>query len=148
MGALNIRTRKPGDEFSGDIRASYGNYGHVQVAGALSGAFSPEIAGRVAFQYSDRNGYGENSFTENGSDSDVGKWEDGSVRGKLFFEPAPDLDITLTADFSRIINGGGVIEVLSDTVQPEYLVALRRFLSPTDPLTMPTGEVPEAAHGF
>ena len=148
MGALNIRTRKPGDEFSGDIRASYGNYGHVQVAGALSGAFSPEIAGRVAFQYSDRNGYGENSFTENGSDSDVGKWEDGSVRGKLFFEPAPDLDITLTADFSRIINGGGVIEVLSDTVQPEYLVALRRFLSPTDPLTMPTGEVPEAVHGF
>ena len=148
MGALNIRTRKPGDEFSGDIRASYGNYGHVQVAGALSGAFSPEIAGRVAFQYSDRNGYGENSFTENGSDSDVGKWEDGSVRGKLFFEPVPDLDITLTADFSRIINGGGVIEVLSDTVQPEYLVALRRFLSPTDPLTMPTGEVPEAAHGF
>ncbi|MDE0513455.1 MAG: TonB-dependent receptor [Gammaproteobacteria bacterium] len=148
MGALNIRTRKPGDEFSGDIRASYGNYNHVQVAGALSGAFSPEIAGRVAFQYSDRNGYGENSFTENGSDSDVGKWEDGSVRGKLFFEPAPDLDITLTADFSRIINGGGVIEVLSDTVQPEYLVALRRFLSPTDPLTMPTGEVPEAVHGF
>ena len=148
MGALNIRTRKPGDEFSGDIRASYGNYGHVQVAGALSGAFSPEIAGRVAFQYSDRNGYGENSFTENGSDSDVGKWEDGSVRGKLFFEPAPDLDITLTADFSRIVNGGGVIEVLSDTVQPEYLVALRRFLSPTDPLTMPAGEVPEAAHGF
>ena len=148
MGALNIRTRKPGDEFSGDIRASYGNYNHVQVAGALSGACSPEIAGRVAFQYSDRNGYGQNSFTENGSDSDVGKWEDGSVRGKLFFEPAPDLDITLTADFSRIINGGGVIEVLSDTVQPEYLVALRRFLSPTDPLTMPTGEVPEAAHGF
>ena len=148
MGALNIRTRKPGDEFSGDIRVSYGNYDHVQVAGALSGVFSPEIAGRVAFQYSDRDGYGDNSFTENGSDSDVGAWEDGSVRGKLFFEPTPDLDITLTADFSRIINGGGVIEVLSGTVQPEYLVALRRFLSPTDPLTMPAGEVPETVHGF
>ncbi len=148
MGALNIRTRKPEEEFSGNIRASYGNYDHVQVAGALSGAFSPDLAGRVAFQYSDRDGYGKNSFTENGSDSDVGTWEDGSVRGKLFFEPAPDLDITLTADFSRIINGGGVIEVLSDTVQPEYLTALRRFLSRTDPLAMPSGEVPEAAHGF
>ena len=148
MGALNIRTRKPEDEFSGDIRASFGDYDHVRVAGALSGAFSPGIAGRLAFQYSDRDGYGENSYTENGSDNDVGTWEDGSVRGKLFFEPAPDLDITLTADFSRIINGGGVIEVLSGSVQPEYLVALRRFLSRTDPLTMPSGEVPDAADGF
>ena len=78
----------------------------------------------------------------------MGTWEDGSVRGKLFFEPAPDLDITLTADFSRIINGGGVIEVLSDTVRPEYLVELRRFLSRTDPLAMPSGEVPEAVDGF
>ena len=103
MGALNIRTRKPEDEFSGDIRASFGDYDHVRVAGALSGAFSHGIAGRLAFQYSDRDGYGENSYTENGSDNDVGTWEDGSVRGKLFFEPAPDLDITLTADFSRII---------------------------------------------
>ena len=148
MGALNIRTRKPEDEFSGDIRASFGDYDHVRVAGALSGAFSPGIAGRLAFQYSDRDGYGENSYTENGSDNDVGTWEDGSVRGKLFFEPAPDLDITLTADFSRIINGGGVIEVVSGSVQPEYLVALRRFLSRTDPLTMPSGEVPDAADGF
>ena len=148
MGALNIRTRKPEDEFSGDIRASFGDYDHVRVAGALSGAFSHGIAGRLAFQYSDRDGYGENSYTENGSDNDVGTWEDGSVRGKLFFEPAPDLDITLTADFSRIINGGGVIEVLSGSVQPEYLVALRRFLSRTDPLTMPSGEVPDAADGF
>ena len=148
MGALNIRTRKPEDEFSGDIRASFGDYDHVRVAGALSGAFSPGIAGRLAFQYSDRDGYGENSYTENGSDNDVGTWEDGSVRGKLFFEPAPDLDITLTGDFSRIINGGGVIEVLSGSVQPEYLVALRRFLSRTDPLTMPSGEVPDAADGF
>ena len=148
MGALNIRTRKPEDEFSGDIRASFGDYDHVRVAGALSGAFSPGIAGRLAFQYSDRDGYGENSYTENGSDNDVGTWEDGSVRGKLFFEPAPDLDITLTGDFSRIINGGGVIEVLSGSVQPEYLVALRRFLSRTDPLTMPSGEVPDTADGF
>ena len=148
MGALNIRTRKPEDEFSGDIRASYGNYDHLRVAGALSGAFSPDIAGRVAFQYSDRDGYGENSFTRDGSNSDVGDWDDVSLRGKLFFEPDTDLDITLTADYSRINNGGGVIEVLPDSVRPEYLEAFRIFLSPTDPFTMPSGEVPESVNGF
>ena len=148
MGALNIRTRKPTEEFSGNIRASYGNYDHVRVAGALSGAFSPGAAGRLAFQYSDRNGYGENSFTTGDSRSDVGEWDDMSLRGKLYFEPVADLDITLSADFARIDNGGGVIEVLSDTVLPEYLTTLNAYLSPTDPFTMPSGQVPESMDSF
>ena len=148
MGALNIRTRKPEEEFSGNIRASYGNYDHLRVAGALSGAFSQDAAARLAFQYSDRDGYGNNSFTSGGSHSDVGVWDDLSLRGKLYFEPDADLDITLTADYAKINNGGGVIEVLPDTVLPEYLEALRTFLSPMDPFTMPSGEVPESMNGF
>ncbi len=148
MGALNIRTRKPEEEFSGNIRASYGNYDHAQVSGALSGGLAPGIAGRLAFQYSDRNGYGENSFTRDGSDSDVGDWDDLGLRAKLFFEPSTELDIALTADYSRINNGGSVIEALSDTVLPEYLGILRAILSPTDILTMPSGELPETVDSF
>ena len=148
MGALNIRTRKPTEDLSGNIRASYGNYDHVRVSGGLGGAFSPAAAGRLAFQYSDRNGYGENSFTEGDSKSDVGEWDDFSLRGKLYFEPATDLDITLTADYARVENGGGVIEVLSGTVQPQYLTTLNAYLSHTDPFTMPTGEVPDTADSF
>ncbi|MCY4361395.1 MAG: TonB-dependent receptor [Gammaproteobacteria bacterium] len=148
MGALNIRTRKPTEELSGNLRASYGNYDHVRVSGGLSGAFSPEASGRLAFQYSDRNGYGENSFTEGDSRSDVGEWDDFSLRGKLYFTPHEDLDITLTADYARVDNGGGVIEVLPDTILPQYLTTLNAYLSHTDPFSMPNGEVPETANGF
>ena len=148
MGALNIRTRRPTEELSGHVRASYGNYEHARVSGGLSGEFSPAMAGRLAFQYSDRDGYGKNSFTEGDSRSDVGEWDDLSLRGKLYFEPHDDLDITLSADFARVDNGGGVIEVLSDTVLPEYLTTLNAYLSHTDPFSMPTGEVPETADSF
>lgn len=67
MGAMNIRTRNPRDEFSGNIRASYGNYDHVRVSGAVSGPLSRAAAARLAFQYSERDGYGENSYTRGGS---------------------------------------------------------------------------------
>lgn len=148
MGALNIRTRKPTEELSGNIRASYGNYDHVRVSGGLSGAFSPDVAARLAFQYSDRNGYGENSFNTGDSRSDVGEWDDLSLRGRLYFEPHANLDITLSADYARVDNGGGVIEVLSDTVLPEYLTTLNTYLSHTDPFDMPSGQVPETTNSF
>ncbi len=148
MGALNIRTRKPEEEFSGNIRTSYGNYDHVRVAGALSGALTPGAAARLAFQYSDRDGYGDNSFTSGDSRSDVGAWDDLSLRGKLYFEPSADLDITLSADYAKIDNGGGVIEILSDSVLPQHLAALNAVLSPTGPFTMHTGSSPDVEDGF
>ena len=56
--------------------------------------------------------------------------------------------LPLSADYARVDNGGGVIEVLSDTVLPEYLTTLNAYLSHTDPFSMPSGEVPETANGF
>ena len=147
MGALNIRTRKPAEEFSGHIRASYGNYDHARVSGALGGGFAPGAAARVAFQYSDRDGYGKNSYTAGGSRSEVGEWDDLSLRGKLWIEAGANLDITLSADYARVDNRGNVVEVIPGTVLPRYLDAFRAMLSPTDPFAAPSGQTPESADG-
>lgn len=147
MGALNIRTRKPTDEFEGKIRASYGNYDALRVAGSVSGGLAENAAGRLSFQYSDRNGYGDNTYTANGSRSDVGAWDDLNLRGQLNFAVSEAVDITITADYSNVNNQGGVIEVLDATVLPAYGPTISAILSPTGPFA-PTGPVPELTAGY
>lgn len=147
MGALNIRTRKPSDEFEGYIRGSMGNYDEKRVSGFVGGGMTENTAGRLSFHFSDRNGYGDNSFTATGGDDEVGEWKDVTVRGKLYFEPTDNLDITLTLDYAEVENGGPVLEVKSDTVLPTYGPTISAILSPTGPFA-PTGPVPDLANGF
>ena len=146
MGALNIRTAQPTDEMEGNLRVGYGSYDAMRVSGALSGGIMENTSGRVSFSYSDRNGYGDNTFTTGQSASDVGEWRDLSLRGKLYFTPTDTLDITLSADYSEVDNGGGVIEVKTDTLLPTYLPTLSVILNDT-PLT-PGGPVPDGADTF
>lgn len=147
MGAINVRTAKPTDEFEGEIRGSYGNYNAARVSGYVSGGLSDNAAGRLSFQYSDRDGFGDNTFTGAGNSSEFGDWEDATVRGKLYFTPSEDLEITLTVDYAEVNNEGPILEVISDTVLPSYGPTISAILSPTGPFA-PTGPVPELADGF
>jgi iron complex outermembrane receptor protein len=134
MGALNITTRKPADELEGVLRTSYGNYNDFRVAGSISNALTENTGGRLSFHYSDRAGYGNNTFTGAGNEDEFGDWEDSSVRGKLSFNPSEVLDINLTLDYASVKNQSGVIEVLSNAVLPAYLGTLSVVLNPLGPL--------------
>ena len=147
MGALNIRTRKPTDEFEGSIRGSIGNYDDIRVSGYVNGGLTANTAGRLSFHLTDRNGYGDNTFTAYGNDENVGDWQDYTVRGKLYFEPTADLNVTLTADYAKVNNGGPVVEVKADTVLPTYGPLISSILSPTGPFA-PTGPVPDLTNTF
>ena len=146
-GALNIRTRKPSDEFEGQIRGSYGSYDAFRVSGSASGPISEDLGGRVSFQYSDRDGYGDNTFTAGNSNDEVGAWEDLAIRGKLYFTPTDDLDITLTVDYEEVNNKGPIVEVIDDTVLPAYGPTISAILSPTGPFA-PTGPTPDLTGGL
>ena len=140
MGALNIVTKNPTNEHEGRIAFGYGDYDEKRISGYINSAISEKASARLSFQASDRDGYGENTYTDQGSRSTVGDWDDVTVRGKLLFTPNDNTDVLLTADFSRVSNEGAVTEFIGDT-------------APTIP-TMPTtsldglqrilGDVPEA----
>ena len=131
MGALNIRTRKPTRDLDGQVRASVGNFGDYRISGSISDAITDTTAGRMSFHYSNRDGYGKNSFLAGNSRAEVGGWKEGGVRGKLQFTPNDDLDILLTADYNRVENQGSTIEVKSDTVlTPQYQTILGLVLDP------------------
>lgn len=135
MGALNIVTKNPTDEHEGRMAFGYGDYDEKRVSGYINSAISEMAAARLSFQVSKRDGYGENTYTEDGSRSTVGDWEDMTVRGKLLLTPSPTTDVLLTADFSRVRNEGAVTELIGDTVPGQTLQGLTRLL--------PSGELPE-----
>lgn len=131
MGALNIRTRNPTRDFDGQVRTSVGNFGDYRISGSASDGLTDTTAGRMSFHYSNRDGYGKNTFLSGNSRAEVGGWKEGGVRGKLQFTPNDNLDILLSADYNRVENQGSTIEVKSNTVlTPQYQTILGLVLDP------------------
>ncbi len=89
-GALLIKSARPTDEFEGYLRASGSSLDEWRITGAVSGPIVPgRLKARAAVQYSDRNGWGDNTF----DGSDVAASEDFSAR--LSFELTPNEDLTV-----------------------------------------------------
>ncbi len=149
MGALNITTAKPSDEFEGKVRLSYGEHNHFRVSGSVSNSLSEQTSGRLSFHYSDREGYGDNTFTSRDNSSEVGAWDDFGFRGKLNFTPSDLLDINVTVDYAKVNNESAVISVISDTVTVapvDYLGTLSAVLNPLG--LAPGGPIPNATDTF
>jgi outer membrane receptor protein involved in Fe transport len=60
-GAIKIYTKKPTGNYNGNMKISYGNYNAIDMDGAVGGpVFEDILAARLAFRFSDRDGYGKN----------------------------------------------------------------------------------------
>lgn len=152
MGALNIRTAKPTQDFKGKVRLSYGDYNALRTSGFVNGGITNNTAGRLSYHYSNRDGYGTNTFTKTGNGGNVGAWEDYSLRGQLDIAATDNVNVNLTADYAKVNNKGNIIEVLDSTVLPSYVTLLKSVLSPVGPLDAtgqlnPKGPAPDTANG-
>ena len=67
-GVVNVISRKPEDEFGGDIQVSLGNYNAVKGMGAINFPMGDNWAQRFAGFYSKRDGFVDNQFTGNDID--------------------------------------------------------------------------------
>jgi iron complex outermembrane receptor protein len=93
-GAVNIISRDPGDQLNGYGRLTVGNYAAVRTEGAIGAPLSDTVGVRLAFQTSDRSGYGRNINT--GADVDDERTR--ALRGKLKYDDGA-LTATLQADY-------------------------------------------------
>ena len=62
-GALNITTRKPGPEWSGNLKGEFGNFGSREIEGAFGGPITDTIGIRVAGRYDILEGFLRDYFT-------------------------------------------------------------------------------------
>ena len=92
-GAVVIQTKNPTFEPSFSAQTNVGNYNERGGAVAGGGAIvDGKIAGRIAVDYQEGDGYIDNVFT----DDDANPTRTGNARGKLLILPNDDLDVLLT----------------------------------------------------
>jgi outer membrane receptor protein involved in Fe transport len=98
-GVIQIVTRDPTSETSGEAELHAGSYGNVRGDAYLTGG-NDRIAGNFAMSLSHNGGYGTNLFT--------GKTDQGEVRhsfvarSKWIWKPAPSLKLTLAGDYQDV----------------------------------------------
>ena len=98
-GVIQIITRDPSPDTSGEAELHAGNYGYVRGDAYMTGG-NDRIAGNLALSLSRNGGYGTNFFT--------GKKDQGEVdhsivaRSKWVWRPTSSLKLTLAGDYQDI----------------------------------------------
>ena len=98
-GSVLLTTRAPSSTFGGEAKLTVGNYGRVQVFGAVEGPLAgDQLTGRIAVQLERRDGYTDVTYPD-GSVRDVEDKKDITVRASLQFRPTDSLTLDLVGDY-------------------------------------------------
>ena len=153
-GAINIITRKPGDEEGGRLSVTAGTRDRINGDIYTNMRLSEKAAMSVTAAYQSRDGLGDFVNIPNASKR-VGEMEDLSGRIALLLEPTDRLSFLLTVDANRGDNGMRAYDTLIDELPngAVYEAGYRNSDTSTNPYNNNTGqadqvEVTNKAHGF
>ena len=100
-GAFVITTRKPGNETSGQVKASAGQDDTYYLAGNIGGAISPDtVFYSLNAEYSDTDGFYTNEWLQRDDITD--NYEAWSIGGRLIFEPSENLSIDTKLRYGEV----------------------------------------------
>lgn len=102
IGALNLITRRPGDEVEGAIFAEGGEDGYGRLAGYVAGPLVEGVLGaKISGFTATRDGLWENLNTTGRGFDEYRSSDEHGVRGELRWRPAGGIDIALRGDWSE-----------------------------------------------
>jgi len=95
-GAVNMRSKRPSEEFDASFEVGMGNLGLQTYRGLVSGGLTEQLAGKVTFSRKERDDWidsaADDSVHTGGLDSD-------SIRAQLLFIPSETVEVQLSADY-------------------------------------------------
>ncbi|TGD74553.1 hypothetical protein E4634_04925 [Mangrovimicrobium sediminis] len=114
-GVISINTNDPGDEFELEVGAGYeDNAEEYLVHGIVSGPITDTLGARLAVQYSDMEGWQDNTAVGDGISSitpnvpKVPNKDELVIRGTLKWEPSDTFSAKLKANYNEVyIDGSG-----------------------------------------
>ena len=96
-GAITVTTRRPRFTREADVEVNYGSAGFAQVKASASGPLSRQLAGRVSFSGTRRDGLVRNVRTG----ANVNDLDSLGLRSQLLFAPSDRAAVTWTFDYAR-----------------------------------------------
>ena len=96
-GAINVTTRRPSFTPETDLELNVGDLGFVQAKASVSGRLFPNVAGRLSFSGTQRDGVIYNAATGR----DVNNLDNLGWRGQLLFAPSDRIAVSFASDYSR-----------------------------------------------
>ena len=114
-GAIVITTEKPGEEFAGDVKASFAQDDSYLLTGSVGGPATDTLKWSISADYRDSNGYysnkntgdtySRNAYPDPGCDDCVDYFEGWNVGGRLIWEPSDDLSVDSKLRYGKVDAG-------------------------------------------
>lgn len=121
VGAINITTRKPADEFEGMVLADVGDYDYQRYGALLNGPLSEGLAAKISGVYNKRDGYLDNSY--GGTVNTVDYY---TFRGQVLWTPMDRLELLLIGDYRKDTSDGNnlITRYQGEPVDKDYEVSI------------------------
>jgi iron complex outermembrane receptor protein len=108
-GALNLTSNRPTEEYEGQLKVGFGNYGSKVIEGIVNAPLSDDVGLRIAARYGDHNGYFKNNqigYPQGSVDKDF------ILRSTLVVAPTgSNLKATIIGEFVRYADDGNATAV-------------------------------------
>ncbi|QIB64978.1 TonB-dependent receptor [Kineobactrum salinum] len=101
-GSINLITKKPQDEFGGEVEVTAGDYDLRRVRGAINIPVSDAVRARIVGFNEERDGFTENTYPGGADANDLDNW---GIRGHLDIDLSDNINLLLSATHVDI---GGV----------------------------------------
>src|SRR5262249_17223767 len=92
-GVVKFDSKKPTQETDGYFDASYGNYGNLNLEGAIGGALAPDWTARISFLEQHRDDWVDN--TAPGRHDSFGGYDEQALRAQLQYKPSDGFNALL-----------------------------------------------------
>ena len=123
-GAINVVTKTPSNEFSGQAEARYGDGDYYRFGGVLSG---PIIEDRLLFRVSGFYETGDGLIRNVTRNETADSFDNRAVRGRMIFKATDNLTMDLRASYSEIETGAALfypttVSYWGNTTVPNVLI--------------------------
>lgn len=96
-GAINVTTKKPNDEFSGEVEAIYGQFDRTDILATVNVPLTDNLYSRFSGSFRRQDGYAEQILTG----EDLGDNDEWTFRGAVRWEPTETITVDISGDVTR-----------------------------------------------